>query len=552
LAGDAASGVASVARLPAPSVATGAGAPANAGDAARRQIRGSSLLLAGRMLSLAVNFATQVLIVRYLSKADFAAFAYGLSLVALGESLAVLGLDKAISRFLPIYDEQRAYGKVVGTLVMVAGTVLSLGLAFLLLAFGLHGFASGELGGSSQAVAVILILVCLSPIQALDDVLIGTFAVLARPGAIFLRKYVLAPGLRLAAIALIVLSRSGVQELAVGYVAAGALGVCVYLVLLVQALRADRLLTHLHRRSLQFPVREVFGFALPLVTVDLLFVVMNTTNVWMLQRFGSAGDVADYRVVQPAAHLNVLVMTSFALLFTPLAARLFARGDRTGIRELYWRTAAWIAVFSFPVFALTFASAHELVVALFGERYAGSAPILALLALGYYFNAALGFNGLTLRVYGLVRYTVLISVAAAVANVALNLLLIPRYGAIGAGVGTCATLVLHNVLKQAGLRKGTGIGFFDRENLRVYAAIGATTAVLVALHAVLAPGPLLAAALVAVASAVLLCLTREALHLGDTCPELLRIPLLRRVVGPCRTAAEARVPRADRGSGEPA
>jgi O-antigen/teichoic acid export membrane protein len=555
LAADAAPGVASVARLPALSGETRAGAmarPASAGDAARRQIRGSSLLLAGRMLSLAVNFATQVLIVRYLSKADFAAFAYGLSLVALGESLAVLGLDKAISRFLPIYDEQRAYGKVLGTLVMVGGTVLSLGLAFLLLAFGLHGFASGELGGRSQAVAVILILVCLSPIQALDDVLIGTFAVLARPRAIFLRKYVLAPGLRLAAIVLIVLSGSGVRDLAVGYVAAGALGVCVYLVMLVQALGADGLLTPLHRRSLQFPVREVFGFALPLITVDLLFVVMNTTNVWMLQRFGTATDVADYRVVQPAARLNVLVMTSFALLFTPAAARLFARGDRHGVRELYWRTAAWIAVFSFPIFALTFASAHPLVVALFGERYAGSASILALLALGYYFNAALGFNGLTLRVYGLVRYTVLISVAAAVANVALNLLLIPRYGAIGAGVGTCATLVLHNVLKQAGLRKGTGVGFFERENLRVYAAICAAMAALVGLHAVLEPGPLVATALVAVASAVLLWLTRGALHLGDTFPELLRIPLLRRVVGPCRTAAQARVPRADRGSGEPA
>ena len=72
-----------------------------------------------------------------------------------------------------------------------------------------------------------------------------------------------------------------------------------------------------------------------------------------------------------------------ALLFTPLAARLFARGDRAGIRELYWRTAAWMAVFSFPVFALTFVCAHELTVALFGERYASSAPVLALLALGY-------------------------------------------------------------------------------------------------------------------------------------------------------------------------
>src|SRR5437762_3048681 len=95
-----------------------------AGSAAtRQQIRGSSLLLTGRLLSLAVNFATQVLIVRYLSKTDFGAFAYGLSIVSLGESVALLGLDKAIPRFLPIYQEQGAFGKMFGTLLMAAGTV---------------------------------------------------------------------------------------------------------------------------------------------------------------------------------------------------------------------------------------------------------------------------------------------------------------------------------------------------------------------------------------------------------------------------------------------
>ncbi|MGZ4172086.1 MAG: flippase [Solirubrobacteraceae bacterium] len=498
-------------------------------QATRRQIRGSSLLLSGRVLSLALNFATQVLIVRYLTKSDFGAFAYGLSMVALGESLAVLGLDMAVSRFLPIYDEQRAFGKLFGTLLMVGGTVISVGLAFLLLAIGLNGFASGNLTDGT-ARTVVLILICLSPIQALDDVLMGTFAVFSKPRAIFARKYVLAPGLRLAAIALIMASSSGVQELAIGYVVAGGLGVLLYIVMLFQTLRSDGRLAHFNRHALRFPAREIFGFALPLMTVDLLFVVMNTTNVWMLGHFGTATEVADYRVVQPAARLNVLVMTSFALLFTPVAARMFAREDRAGIRELYWRTAAWIAVFSFPIFAITSVSAHELTVGLFGERYASSAAILALLSTGYYFGAALGFNGLTLRVYGLVRYTVVISVAAAVANVALNLLLIPRYGAVGAGVGTCATLIVHNVLKQAGLRKGTGIAVFDWAHARVYVAIVAVLGVLLALNLLLNPGTAVAVALVAVASVLLVRITRSNLRIGETFPELLRVPLLKRMV----------------------
>jgi O-antigen/teichoic acid export membrane protein len=261
-----------------------------------------------------------------------------------------------------------------------------------------------------------------------------------------------------------------------------------------------------------------------------MFVVMNTTNVFMLQIFGSTAEVADYRVVQPAAKLNTLVMTSFALLFTPVAARLYARDDREKIEDLYWTTAVWIAVFSFPVFALTFPAAGGVTVGLFGDRYAGSAPILALLSVGYYFNAALGFNGLTLRVYGLVKLIVGLSVAIAVVNVLVNLALIPAFGAVGAGIGTCTTLVLHNILKQGALRRTTGISVFERKHLRVYTSIVAATVLIGGIT--LATGPPLAVqiALAAMASVAVTVVNRSQLRVADTFPEIARVPFLRRLV----------------------
>jgi len=61
---------------------------------------------------------------------------------------------------------------------------------------------------------------------------------------------------------------------------------------------------------------------------------------------------------------------------------------------------------------------------------------------------ALGFNGLTLKVLGKLRYVVTINLLAAAVNVLINLLLIPRFGALGAAVGTAGTMVVHNILKQ--------------------------------------------------------------------------------------------------------
>src|SRR5690606_38946872 len=128
--------------------------------------------------------------------------------------------------------------------------------------------------------------------------------------------------------------------------------------------------------------------------------------------FQGTVDVASLRAVQPLAKLNQIVLASFGLLFTPAAARMFAKKDTEGINNLYWQNAAWIAVASFPIFVATFSLARPITILLFEERYADSAVILALLSFGYYFNAALGQNGLTLKVFGKVRYVMVINIIA--------------------------------------------------------------------------------------------------------------------------------------------
>ena len=495
----------------------------------RRQIRGSSLLLLGRLVAVAANFGTQVMVVRYLSKTDYGVFAYALAIAGAGQSVAVLGLDRAISRFLPMYDERGEHGRLLGALLMVIATILGLGVTFLLFVAALRGLVAGAAIAGDAAVTVLLILLVLAPVQALDDLFMSVFAVFSRARAIFFRKYVLGPALRVTAVAGVVLAGGDMRALAVAMVAAAAFGVTVYGWMLVSMLRRGPL-RRVRWSEVELPAREIFAFALPLLAVDALFVLQNTANVVMLAHFGSAAQVADYRAVQPAAHLNLLVMSSFTLLFTPLASRLFVRGDREGVNELYWRTAVWIAVCSFPVFAMTFAVASPLTVGVFGERYKGSAAILALLSLGYYCNAALGFNGLTLRVYGLVRYVVVISAAAAAMNVVLNLVLIPWRGAIGAGIATAATMIVHNVLKQVGLRRGTGITVFERRHGRVYVVIVVATGGLLVAQWALTPGPVLALAMVVGASCAVLGLSRRSLRIGDMFPELLRIPVLGRLV----------------------
>jgi O-antigen/teichoic acid export membrane protein len=498
--------------------------------ATRKSVRGSGILLLGRGISMGSNFLIQVLIVRHLSKSDYGAFAYALSLSVAFTTFIELGLDRSITRFLPIYDERGEPRKVVGTILMQLATVLTLGLTLVLVVVGLRGWLTGRLIENPEATALVAILVVLAPIQALDNMCQGLFAVFARPSAIFFRRHVLNPALNLLVVVLLVASGSGAAFLATGYVLVGVFGFGIYAVLAVQVLRKSGLGGHLSPRKADYPVREVLAFTFPLLASDLLFTVMNTSDAILLGRFDGTEGVAAFRAIQPLAGANHLVFASFGILFTPLVARLWARRDDAGVDNLYWTSALWVTVLSFPFFVATFALARPLTVTLLEERYASSATYLAMVSFGLFVDSVLGFNGLTLKALGKIRPVVVLNLAAGALNLALNIVLIPRYGPMGAAIGTSVTLVAHNLFKQVALARTTSIRLLEWRAGRVYLLVAAATAAVWIFDVVLGPPLIVGLAAGGIAWVVVLLASRSSLEAADLFPELAKIPLIGRLV----------------------
>lgn len=491
---------------------------------ARRLLRQSSLLLVGRILSKLANFATQILIVRYLAQSTYGGFAYALSVATVLQNVVALGLDRSIVRFLPIYQSRRDTARLYGVIAMAVIVIVSLGLLGAGILWGFQGFFGHWIPNRQTTLPLLLILVFLAPLQSLDDLLVGLFAVFAKARSIFVRRFLLAPVLRLAVAAAMVAGKGDVFLLAIGYVGSSLFGVILYAFLLVRVLRREGLLEPPSLGAVRMPWREVLGFTLPLLTTDLTYAAMTTFGVILLGHQWGTSGVASLTAVLPPARMNELVMNTFGILYVPLASRMFAERDRLGVNDLYWRTAIWIAIFTFPVFALTFSLSGPLTVLLFGDRYASSAPILALLALGYYFNAATGLNGLTLKVFGKVRALVLINVCTIAFSLLLSALLIPRLGAFGAAVAITTSLFVHNTLKQLGLKLGTGVRLFAPQYLRVYASIAVCALGLYGVSRFLSPPTPIMVALGLFGSWLLLRVNAAVLDLEDTFPEAMRWP----------------------------
>jgi O-antigen/teichoic acid export membrane protein len=296
---------------------------------------------------------------------------------------------------------------------------------------------------------------------------------------------------------------------------------------LLRVLRERGLLEHMRPRRVRLPFRAVFSFSTPLITGELLQLSLVVGGVLVLAHFQPASEVASYRAVFNPSRLNTAVLGAFVPLFLPMAARLFERRDIEGLRRAYWHTGAFVAVLTFPIFALTGPLAPDLTVVLFGARYEDSALILALLSIGYYFNTALGFNAYTLQICERIRFLVGVNVFIAALNIGLSLLLVPKYGAVAVAVANLVALVFQNVINQLALRRSIRTGFIDRSCLRCYLAILVCGAALWIFQWTLRPGLIVGLIAATAASLLVLVMSRSAIELEESFPELRRVPVLR-------------------------
>lgn len=494
----------------------------------RKHIRGSSLLLVGRGISVGGKFLAQLLIVRYLSTTDYGAWTYALTAVAFFQ--AALGLNRAIPRFLPQFLEEEDYGRFFGTIGVVFTGLMCAGA---LIVGGFYAFpeaVSSLVGEPDASLRLLFIVIFLVPLEALDNLLTTVCAVFARARTLFIRRYVIHPGLRLAVAVALVVMEADVELLAFGYLASTALGVAYYLWVVADVMREEGLLAQWDRKTFTAPVREVVSYTAPVMMADWLSTTLSTAGPLFLGYFADMDQVALFRVVVPMATLNLLVRDCFTILYQPAASRLYARDDPSGLSALYWRTAAWVAVLSFPAFALTMVAGEPLTVLAFGERYRESGTILSLLSFGFFFQAVLGLNGITLKVTAQLRWILGASMIAVVVSLLLNLLLVPLLGALGAAVALTASLVVFSLLKHVALRWSTGVRLFDRSYTATYVRVAAATGllVLIRLAGIQAWSIVIPAALVA--SAVVLVQARRSLGIEETFPELLRFAPVRLVL----------------------
>jgi O-antigen/teichoic acid export membrane protein len=149
----------------------------------------------------------------------------------------------------------------------------------------------------------------------------------------------------------------------------------------------------------------------------------------------SLGAVGYYFVPLQLAQRLTTVVGAVAVAFLPAASALHGRGDRERLVELYLRSTKVVALLGLPLASLLVIFAHPILQFWIDAHFADKGALtLQVLAVGYGINIFSTIPAITSDSLGRPGVTASFSVVSACLNVCLSLLLIPRFGIVGAAL----------------------------------------------------------------------------------------------------------------------
>ncbi|MFO0901904.1 MAG: oligosaccharide flippase family protein [Pirellulales bacterium] len=528
-----------------------------------RQVRGSSVLLFGRVISLSVNLLLQLLLVRYLTKDAFGSFAFAWASVEFWVFVATLGLNKALSRYVPMYQEVGDWERLRRAVLRTLNTVLVAGLLIIGGVLASESWLETSGWVDPLSLRLLRILIFLAPLDALGYVFQDLFVAFEDITAVFVRRYVLAPGLRLAAVVGVMLAGGDAEWMAAGYVGGGVIGLVMYLWLFrrlwnekmspaaatarlaargaeLAATEAEAATAAGAEQEQVVPrMRELFRFGMAVLTSQLGGMFRMTAVIYLLQILRSNEEVGDYRAVLPFARLNLMVLDNFTVAFVPAVSRLLVRREDSMIGRLVDTSAAWVTALTFPVFLASCVFSPALTRYLLGANYADAWPVMSVLALGCLIESLLGFAPQVLRAYAKLRPVLFADVAALVINMVLIFLLAPKFGATGAAISVSVSSVIAAVTTMIAARRENREACRWRTVATMLAYIAGAALPTAAVLVFFEPPLVVQMGLAASAGLAFLALIRRRLTVDDVFPELRKIPFVNWLVPRPATPAAA-------------
>jgi O-antigen/teichoic acid export membrane protein len=418
---------------------------------AARLVGPGLISLVVKVASAALSYIMLVAFARMLTAEDYGYFGVMTNSAIVLSTVCVVGLHLGAMRFWPAHLEQGAPDLAKGFAVSAQRLLafVSLGLIAIGLVASLTGLGTGLFGIASGALLVAVFAALLAFSEFYSSLLRAQnqTAWALVPRDIIWR--ILAP------------ASAGLVLYFTGAVTGVAAILCCVVVLAILTLAqfgvtwrtTQRIVGNVAART---DWKAWRGPLIPLAGASVLFAMVQQLDVVVVGTLLGASEAGSYFAAQKTASLMGLVMIAGGMVAAPLMSAAFQGGRTTELQRICKFLSVAIAVATLVGFAVLAFVGGELL-ALFDPAYRSAHGLLMVLALGYAIDALAGPTAYLMQMTKLENDYLKIMAMAYAIVLALQLFLVPRYGAMAAAVATTFGYVVWNIAAIALLRRDVGV-----------------------------------------------------------------------------------------------
>ncbi len=193
-------------------------------------------------------------------------------------------------------------------------------------------------------------------------------------------------------------------------------------------------------------LKPILSSALPIAFLGVLGIFMLHTDVLMLGFFKTSEEVGFYSASQKIVQLLYMLPGILAVSVFPALSRLIGQGNSEKVRALMEYSMRAVFLLALPLIIGGIVLGDSIISFLYGEAYLPGVLAFQILILSLLIIFPSYFLGNYIVGYDKQKKLAPYMLLGSIGNIALNAVLIPPFGIIGAAIGTVSTLFLYNTL----------------------------------------------------------------------------------------------------------
>ena len=433
-------------------------------------VKNAGIDTVGNAFSTIFTFAASVVITRTIGAELFGKYSLANSVIQVLAVFAVFGLNSGVVRLTSKYNATGDAPRVKGTLISGIALSAVMSAILVLLVVLLAPLLSAKVFTNIEGIGLILkVYIIALPFYALMFVINGYTQGLKTLKYSVIVEMIARPVVRLIAVVILFLLGFRLFGVVIG-------GIVSFVFAAGLAFYYARRRSPFDYRSIRAKLvtNEIFFYSLPLVFSRFMNILIGRSNTILVGYFKDPTATGLFGAAVTLSPFIGFGLISLGKIFAPVISELWEKRDRDELRNTLKTVSKWCFSTGWPIFLIVMLFAPGLLLVL-GPEFRVAATTLRLLALGQMINAIVGPAGHFIAMTGRPKLNLVNAVALAVANVVLNIIMIPRWGIEGAGLATAISLAAINIVRVVEIKVLYGLTPF-RADLYKPALAGAIAA----------------------------------------------------------------------------